>query len=225
MVFDRLGLARPAGPRAPARRAHLRRQGAGARARCRRRRSTRCSWTAPGGARPSSGSRAATRSCSGAAARRRSPARGPASRARSCPASRARSRRPRSPGSPSRTADVARSFAVVTGSTAHGDGVDLAALGHRHRHARGADGRREARRDLRGADRGRAVRRRARRDRPVGGDPRAAFGGGHARRPARRSPRPSRSDRRPRWSWAPWRRSPPSWHPRIDRSRPTPPRR
>ena len=56
---------------------------------------------------------------------------------------------PAAAGIPVTHRGLARSFAVVTGSTAHGDGIDLARARDRDRHARRADGGREARGDVR----------------------------------------------------------------------------
>ena len=66
---------------------------------------------------------------------------------------------PAAAGIPVTHRGVARSFAVVTASTAHGDEVDLASVATRRRHARPADGRGPARGDLPFADRAPAARR------------------------------------------------------------------
>ena len=89
---------------------------------------------------------------------------------------------PAAAGIPVTHRGMARSFAVVTGSTAHDDEVDLA--GRRRRHAGRADGRGSARGDVRRADRGRSSYGRARRDRAMGVDTGTAVRGGNAGGPA-----------------------------------------
>ena len=109
---------------------------------------------------------------------------------------------------PRHASGLAQSFAVVTGSTAHGEEVDLERGGHVDRHARRADGGRASspRRAPKLIAAGRP-RDRARGDRPVGGDARAAHDRRHAGRPAGAggggADRPARHARRRRRGRAP----------------------
>ena len=98
--------------------------------------------------------------------------RGRGPRSRSSPASRAIAA-PASAGIPVTHRGLAQSFGVVTGSTAHGEDVDLHPRRDGGRHPRRAHGRGEARRDVRRPRRRWTPTRRPRCDHPVGRDRRA----------------------------------------------------
>ena len=194
-------VSRAARPGARRRRTHLRRQGARTLRDAAGRRSMPCWSIALSRARRSCASRAAIRSCSAAAARSCSRASSAGVPFEVVPGDHERRRRAGAGGHPGHASGVAQSFAVVTGSTAHGDDVDLAARRDRDRHARGADGGREARRNVRRADRVPGARPPNPRRSSSGRRPRSNARRGHARRPAVAG-RGGASGRRPRSSWA-----------------------